>query len=238
MKNREVLTNGKGIIAFCGSKGSGKSTSYEIFKNMYTDEIEELALAGHLKEVCSKVFNIDMKYFLDPKLKEVELENYVILTKPSIEAVLKNFNVSDFDYDKHIRPHVGQVFETPRRVLQYVGTEILHPIDPLIHAKFVLNKKDCNKLTVVTDLRFVAEFDFLNKSLSNNFIPVYVKNSKAELEASTDAHPSERELSLFKDKCYKLNNETSLSDLENRINVLLKDMFKGNSDVEKNTRSV
>lgn len=214
-----------GVIAFCGSKGAGKSASYEIFKELFTGNIEEIALAGHLKEVCSKVFNVDMKYFIDPSLKEVELENYVNLEPRHIEAIYHMFFVQNYAYDCHVRPHIGQVFETPRRLLQYVGTEILHPIDPLIHSKITLNKKDSKKLTVVTDLRFKAEFDYFKETLGKDFIPVYVKNSNAELMASSDPHPSERQLILFKDECYAISNEDSKSDLSKRLQSLLNELF-------------
>lgn len=226
-----------GVLAFCGSKGSGKSTAYSMFKNIFHNEIEELALAGHLKKVCSTVFGVDMKYFLEPELKETELEEYKVLQSQHIEKILNLFEVdeSKYSYNAHIRPHIGQVFETPRSILQYVGTEVLHPIDPLIHAKMVLDKKDPNKLTVVTDLRFKNEFEFFNKELKYNFTPIYIKNSKAELAASIDPHPSETQLHTFKEKCYRLPNESSKSELRRRLYLLSHELFGGeeNATVRK-----
>lgn len=226
-----------GVIAFCGSKGAGKSTSYEMFKKLFNGETEEIALAGHLKEVCSRVFNIDVKYFIDPSLKEVELDSYINVRADHIAKIFTEFNVSDdsYNYDKNIRPHIGQVFETPRQILQYVGTEVLHPIDPLIHVKIALTKKSKDKLTVVTDLRFVAEFEYFTETLDKSFTPVYVKNSKAELEASTDMHPSERQLSLFKNKCYKLMNETSLDELRQNLSTLVSQLFVEDKNVSVRT---
>ncbi len=206
-----------GIVAFCGSKGAGKSTSSDIFKIFFHGEIEEVALAGHLKISCSEVFGVDMDKFLIPALKEVELENYVNLTQKNIEALLAAFNVTEFTYNDHVRPHVGKVLISPRKLLQYIGTEVLHPLDPLIHVKTMLAKKDPNKLTLITDLRFLNEFNYLNENYSDNFVPYYVKNSRAELAAEDDTHPSERELLLFRDKCNLLPNETSLSELKRRI---------------------
>lgn len=210
-----------GIIAFCGSKGGGKSTSATILKELFQGPTEELAFAGHLKDVCSKVFSIDMKYFLDPALKEVELDTYIVLSKENIEAVFKLFDIIDYTYDKHVRPHVGQVFDTPRQVLQYIGTEVLHPIDPLIHAKMTLKNKNPNVLTLITDLRFKQEFDFIKDQ--PNFIPVYVSNDKAESFAGTDGHKSERELQLFKHECTRLDNNGNLTDLRSNLTNLLKE---------------
>lgn len=208
-----------GIIAFCGSKGSGKSTSATIFTGLYKGPTEELAFAGHLKNSCSKVFDVEMKYFLDPALKEVELDSYVNLTRQNLEALMKEFQVEAYDYDKHIRPHVGQVFDTPRRLLQYIGTEVLHPIDPLIHVKITLKLKDPNKLSIVTDLRFMQEF----KALADreDFVGVYVYNMAAENRAASDGHASEKGVFEFKDQCILLPNNGSMIELENYLKSLI-----------------
>jgi hypothetical protein len=208
-----------GVIAFCGSKFSGKSTSATMLKDLFQGETEELAFAGHLKEVCSKAFNVEMKYFLDPSLKEVELQNYVTLTDENVEVVFKLFEVSEYTYDKNIRPHLGQVFDTPRSLLQYIGTEVLHPIDPLIHAKITMKKKDPAKLSIITDLRFFQEFEFL--LAQPEFLPVYVSNKTAESNASGDTHKSETDLKKFKHLCRSMDNNSDLENLRNGIKKLV-----------------
>lgn len=212
-----------GVIAFCGSKGSGKSTSATVFKEYFTGPTEELAFAGHLKNTCSKAFNIDMKYFLDPSLKEVELDSYINLTGTNLLDVFTRFGYPGVNYEKFIRPHTGQVFDTPRRLLQYIGTEVLHPVDPLIHVKATLNNKDPNKLSIVTDLRFLQEYQFLKQR--NDFLPIYVHNLVAEGRAAADSHPSERQVLLFKDECKKLDNNHDMTALTNTIKALVKEYY-------------
>lgn len=216
----------KGVIAFCGSKGSGKNTSADVVKALYPNDTEELAFADHLKKTCSKVCKVDMKYFLDPKLKEVELETYVVLQDTTINEIFAEFEVTEYTYDKHVRPHVGQVFDTPRSLLQYVGTEVLHPIDPLIHAKITMKKKNPDKLSIITDLRFLQEFEFLKSQ--PGFFPIYVSNKRAEMLAEGDTHPSEKQLQLFKSKCEPLDNNGKLNELEPKVKVLLEKFEKGN----------
>lgn len=212
-----------GIIAFCGAKYAGKDTSANIFRENYTGPTEQLAFAGHLKNTCSKVFNIDMKYFTDPSLKEVELDSYINLTKENVEQVLKEFNVTQFTFNAHVRPHVGEVFDTPRRLLQYVGTEVLHPLDPLIHVKATLRNKDPNKLSIITDLRFVQEFAFMKSQ--DGFLPVYVHNLSAETRAAGDAHASEKQVLLFKDECLKLDNNKDIPALTEGIRNIIKEYY-------------
>lgn len=213
-----------GIIAFCGSKGSGKSTSATLFKELSGLQTEEIAIAGHLKEVSSHVFGVEYDKFINPSLKEVELETYIVLDAKSVQAVLTQFFVADYDFDKIVRPHIGRVLRTPRALLQYIGTEVLHAVDPLIHVKAAIQKKDKSKMTVITDLRFAAEFDYFNTSSPFMFMPVYVKNSAAEVAASADAHPSERQFEQFKTRCRLLDNEGSMSELGDKIRDLVKEV--------------
>lgn len=212
-----------GVIAFCGSKGSGKSTSATIFKELFVGPTEELAFAGHLKNVCSKVFSVDMENFINPALKERELDTYVVLNKTNIDQVFKAFNIDLFTFDDHIRPHMGQIFDTPRQLLQYIGTNLLHPLDPLIHVKMTMALKDPDKLTILTDLRFSQEFDFLCQRL--DFLPVYVYNPHAEYAASGDLHPSETQLQTFKGKCEKVENIGDFEMLRTNLKEIIKDFY-------------
>lgn len=209
------------VVAFCGAKESGKSTSAMLFKSMVTIPTVEVAFAGHLKTTCSKVFGVDMEKFLNPKLKERELDNYQNLTKAKIEEIFSMFNITQYDFDKHIRPHMGQVFDTPRKILQYVGTNLLHPLDPLIHVNVTMKLIDPNSITLVTDLRFPQEFDALYGT--DGFIPVYVSNTKAELAAASDSHASERGWQQFKDRCIVLDNNGTLAELTENIEKLIKE---------------
>lgn len=210
------------LVAFCGSKESGKSTSAELFKSLVTSQkVDEVAFASHLKNTCAKVFNLDIKNFLDTKLKESELDSYIRLTKESIESIFTEFDIPEFEYDKHVRPHMGQVFDTPRKLLQYVGTELLHPLDKNIHVNITLKKLDPNAITVATDLRFPQEFEALKNI--EGFLPIYVDNKRAENAASADSHASERGWQQFKDHCIRLDNNGSLSELTENLKKIIKE---------------
>lgn len=209
------------IVAFCGAKESGKSTSAELFKSQVGIPTQEVAFAGHLKEACSRVFNIEMKYFLDTKLKEKELDTYIRMSKEFVEKIFSEFEITEYNFDKHVRPHMGMVFDTPRKLLQYVGTELLHPIDKLIHVNFALKKMNPEIVTLVTDLRFGQEFDAMYGR--PDFLPVYVNNKRAEDAASADSHASEKGWQQFKDRCIELDNNGSLSNLVENLNKLIKE---------------
>lgn len=209
------------IIAFCGSKESGKSTSAELLKQLVNKTTKELAFAGHLKLVCSQVFQIPILNFLDTKLKESELDSYVQLTSEAIEEIYALFDIKEYNYDDHIRRHTGKVFDTPRKILQYVGSELLHPIDNLIHVNFALKNLDPNVITLVTDLRFPQEFDALHAR--KDFLPIYVSNMRAELAAAADSHVSEQGWKTFKDRCVTLDNNGNLTNLTDNLKALIEE---------------
>lgn len=220
--------NKLGVVAFCGAKGSGKNTSSDIFKELVGMPTEELAMADTLKKVCAEVFEVPMENFLNQSLKEKELLDYIVIEASDIERILKGFGFTheDYTYDGHIRMHVGKVIETPRKLLQYVGTEVLHRLDPLIHIKKVFEQASDDKLTLITDLRFPQEFDAFAEKYETNFLPVYVQNNAAEAAAERDQHASERGLFVFKDKCYKVENNTTLGDLRDQLRIFVAEKVK------------
>jgi hypothetical protein len=56
-----------------------------------------------------------------------------------------------------------------------------------------------------------------------DFLPVYVQNTQAELIAAVDNHPSEQGWKVFKDRCVVLDNEGSLNDLTDKIKKLIEE---------------
>lgn len=196
------------IVAFAGSKQAGKTTAFSTIKNQFT-EVHEVTIAGKLKNVVGEVLNIDTKNFHVNELKEVPFEDPITITKEQIEAVITAFNL-EFDYDKHVRPHVGTLIETPRQSLQFFGTNVLHPIDDLVHIKNAVAGMPKRGIVVVTDLRFLQEFEYFRDTHKEEFFPFYIKNNKAELMAEGDTHPSETDLQKFKNQCTLIDNNGSL----------------------------
>ncbi len=218
------------VLGFLGIKGSGKTTSSDVAKELSKNDglsVYEVILARKLKSTCSEVFDLDMKYFTDQRFKEVELDNIISLSTENIIKVITAFG-QDYNYDKHVRPHVGKTLHTPRTLLQYIGTDVLHPIDSLIHIKYeFFNIPIGVDVIVLSDLRFENEYEFLlEKYGPRDFVPIYVQNLIAESQASKDAHPSEREFHKFKNKSELLNNNGNLLDLKNNISSLLGKVYE------------
>jgi hypothetical protein len=218
-----------GIIAFCGCKGSGKSTASNMVKELYHGPIEELAFADKIKQACSVAFNVPIEYFYDQRLKEGDLPQYINLTAANLDLVLKQFDLPTQDFTRFIRPHVGVVLETPRRLMQYIGTEVLQMVNRHIHAAATLKQKDPSKLTIISDLRFAHEFDAVVNS-GYPYLVAIVHNIQAEHFAQSDMHLSEKELVKFKDQCLFLPNNQGLVELRRNVQKLILEPYDFTSD--------
>lgn len=217
------------LIAFCGVKQSGKSTACEVLLKLKS-EYKPITLAGKIKEASSKVFNIPLQDFENGIEKEKTLLFPIILSSDNLTDFLneykKEFNLLniEYNYDDHIRVHIGKPIYTKRNLLQYLGTEVLRQLDPQIHCKVVdINMKNNNSY-ILTDMRFPNEFDFFNKK-GIKFTPIYIKNPIAESIAIQDTHPSERLVFTTCKKCgIIIENISTLENFKSKVSNLVKEL--------------
>lgn len=194
------------IIAFCGVKQSGKTTAANIVLDNYP-VYKEIALADKIKNACSKVFKIKRNYFDDQNLKEKEFDIPIFLTENHISEILQLYYlpVEYKDYSKHI----GIILTTPRKIAQYIGTELLKSIDENIHCKVAV----CNLTPgdyLITDLRFPDEFHFFKNMFECKFNPFYISRLAAEINARKDRHASEQKVFETAKLCMPIDNNKDL----------------------------
>lgn len=209
------------VFGLIGAKGAGKTTVFNAFRNCDILPVEEVTLAAKLKDVCSKVFNIPRLHFDSHSYKEKELESPIFLERRHLFEIFKNYALEADD--RFIRPHVGMILTSPRRVAQYIGTEVLRAVDEDIHCKAAVTDLT-GSILVVTDMRFPSEFNYFYERYSQ-FVPLYVKRVAAEINAAVDSHSSEAHLTTLKVKClYTLDNNYGIKDLEERAIKLFKEV--------------
>lgn len=213
----------KTIIGLTGLKTSGKTTAFNAIKDVYP-EIVEIQLAKKLKDVCAEFLGVDRVLFDDPARKEVKLEEPVYLEGPYIEAMIKSYGFVP-DYDKHVRPHVGTVLESPRRIAQYVGTEVLRNVDDQIHCKGAVMDLPEEGLFVLTDMRFPNEYDFFANHYECNFYPYYIQSYRAEAAGAGDMHPSERMVLETAKNCTAISNNASQLEFEYKVADLTRNLL-------------
>jgi hypothetical protein len=203
------------FIAFTGVKQAGKTTSFEIIKDIYPEAIE-ITLAAKLKDVCSQVFEIPRKYFDDQNIKEKELLQPAYLSRENIEAVIRGFGYTP-DFEKHVRAHIGLILHTPRQIAQYIGTEVLRVIDNDIHCIGATQGLPEEGIFVVTDMRFPNEFAYFQTTQTEFFKPFYISNRQAESALNSNSHSSETSVLEIAKKCTTIDNNGSLADFRKNV---------------------
>lgn len=192
------------IIGISGRAGSGKDTvkdmisvyfnyhpkTLEEFKIIYKnqdsfldhkiDNVVSIAFADRLKEICSTMFNIDIKLFYDRDAKENKYINLKTheLVDYSYEISNKTVNASTY-YNNYDSPHYKSSFMSLRELMVYVGTYLIkynfdnnffiNSVNSFINSNF---SKDA---IIVSDVRFTDEFEYISKK---HGISILVKNNR------------------------------------------------------------
>lgn len=211
------------ILLISGAKGAGKSTVTTMIQDLYPGAVE-LALANKLKKVCSDVFKVPMENFIAPNLKEVPFENPIPLNIFNVKSIYQEFQLED--KCENMKKHTSTMFTTPRKLLQYVGSELLRGKSPDIHCEFAAKNIDSAGVYIVSDIRFLNELNYFKNKYKWDCYPLYVQRASAEAEADKDKHISEAgRLELIK-VSRTINNNGTLSDLSLRVESTFEDIIK------------
>lgn len=84
-----------------------------------------------------------------------------------------------------------------------------------------------NDITIVSDVRYKKEFDYLESLQKKGYfhLPLYIQNDQAE--NSGDNHESERDLNKFKHKCILINNnDKDIDSLVDQLEYVLRETFE------------
>lgn len=219
------------VIAFTGLKTSGKTTAFDMVKQIYPDAIE-ITLAKKLKDESARVFNIPRNHFDDQEFKEVPFETPVYVEAHHVYNLIQSYGFAkeEIDFDTLVRPHIGQVLDSPRRVAQYVGTEILRNVDTDIHCKGATMGLSEEGLFVVTDMRFPSELEYFRDKFDCDFNPFYIQSYRAEAAAGGDMHPSERQVLVTAKSCTLLENNKTIREFQDKVAETVQEVVNG-SDI-------
>jgi hypothetical protein len=209
------------VIGLAGVKTSGKST----VANMIKDQVnaEEAALADKLKNTCAEVFGLSREQFDKQELKEVPFDAPILLTQSHIAQILTSYGiVMDInEFDNKYSTILNLALDTPRKIAQIVGTEILRATgNEDIHCD---NVKLSDGITVISDVRFPNELEYFNNKEGVDFIPLYIKRDIAEAEVTEKSHPSEKCVFEFSHKCIEIDNNGDVENTKNQIINILKE---------------
>jgi dephospho-CoA kinase len=167
LNTQHIMSNLFRVIGVCGRRRSGKDTVASILHELHG--YENVKISNDLKTALKILFGFNHEQ-IEEHLKDVVDERWGV---------------------------------SPRQAMQFIGTEVMQfkiaELLPDIGRKFWINGfinkhivgKDTNKLLVITDIRFLHEYEELRKHLSDEFLMVKVERELPSSQA--DNHSSEQE---------------------------------------------
>lgn len=240
-------------IMLCGPAGCGKNAVADTLTREHG--YAQVSLADPIKRFCAERFGVPAKLMWGPsELRGTTiprvLQNPKARNVPMVErwrlvnnALLLSMNAIDDDADRQDdRLAVllnSEVVDTPRRLLQLVGTEWGRAFDPLLwcrHALLAINairegipydpraglweeaspQAIYQRPVVITDGRFPNEATFLR--VAARVIVVWVDDSQRNPNRPAPTHASEPTLAVMRPHVhYVLDNNQSLAALESEL---------------------
>jgi hypothetical protein len=220
----------RSVIGLSGYAGSGKDTvaDFLIEKRGWTGKT---SFARNLKDLVKAVFKLSEYEVSDHNGKKSKFNAPLILNSSHVGAILvwmtrTHKNLSPESPSKETLKEfflsvAGKSFETPREILQFVGTDFCRYIIPTYHTdvlKTFLSSQEGN--WVVTDVRFPNEAQVIK-----DFNGALIKIERPDLEHSVvHRHESEVALSSWSDwDATIVNDASSIEDLYSKVDKFLEE---------------
>lgn len=197
------------IVGLHGKKRSGKDYSSLLIDDILTKEFyvfydtNIVSFAEPLYEYISKVFNVSVEelkseYKLGYKYLDLDMTSYERV-RCQTKALLREAMYPDNCVEANsLNADIAKYFAQSsfkinfRDMMQQIGTDCFKKYFPNIWIKLLENKLRDDKyvLNIVSDIRFVDEYDFVNQYKDN--LILHVVNTA--IDSEEDKHSSEQPL--------------------------------------------
>jgi hypothetical protein len=198
----------KRINVFYGYKGSGKDTSYALFKEInFTKHIVQLSFAEKLRRTVWNLFQ-----------DKIKLRERIYGSIQSKEEI-----ITDWEMSSKIAKecNFSEKYWTGRRLLQWFGTEVCREIYSDIWINALLKDVNSSEAThiCITDCRFQNEYDALKKLDPSLYKVSFILVKRSDDTNGFSGHASEKDLQHFEyDQI--IYNTGSMDDLRDKLKLL------------------
>lgn len=155
------------------------------------------SFAANLKHICQTVFHLSDDDVSSQSGKARLFRTPRVFSSGTLASIGAMMCVTHGDCfiprenRELVESRFGTTLETPRRVLQFIGTDVCRALIPTYHVDVVGEsiKRSGARLAVVTDVRFPNEGDYILKTLSGMVIEIDRPGVRAA--GSDNSHSSE-----------------------------------------------
>lgn len=205
------------IIALAGRKQSGKTLLAKVAEK---HGFERLSFASSLKDVISKLLNINEEDMLNLKEKVINFS----FTSEKIDQLSLFTGLSIKDLNPIC---LGKTILTGREFMQFLGTEVIRRLNPNWHVE-QLEKKLGNGNYIVDDLRFGNEKNLLEKKGALLFFIIRPR------QFEYDHHESETSLRWHDFDDWIVNNCKTDRMITRQFGIFIKTMLRPFCSLRKN----
>lgn len=214
------------VLGVSGPSQSGKDTlaDYLIQAKGWKGKV---SFAGNLKEMCKAIFSLTEEDVNTQEGKRRVLPDPVEITKGNLGSIFfwmsqthAHTPISE-EAKRKVTGLVGTKLETPRRILQFVGTEICRELIPSYHVDVVRKACSGEGNWIITDVRYHNEADFVVDSLGGAV--VRINRPSVEKDDSLDrSHISEVSMNSWSGFLDTIDNDIEgLPHFFNKIDTFL-----------------
>jgi hypothetical protein len=203
------------LIGIGGVKGAGKNTAAEVLRDEYG--FKEISFAMPLKKICANATGLDYDLFDSQHHKDQPFPGGpVILRFTTLQELIKYASVygkiSGDQAELIITTALRRSLNTPREMLQYVGTQLFRElVDREFWTKAFTKEAQKRDKVVVPDVRFPNEREVIRK-LGGAMILI-----EREGHNSADSHASETSLGHPSEYDFQITNDGTISKLHTNI---------------------
>lgn len=152
------------ILSLSGKSLAGKDTTADVLVDRFG--FKKLSWADPLKEMCSEVFDIPIRYFYDTDLKDKKEGFVCCVNSGSVSKLVSFLRREGYTVGNKLRNSLevmlgGSLFETPRQLMTIMGTDICRRfVDDDIWINITMKRaKEHIGSLVIPDSRFINEID-------------------------------------------------------------------------------
>ena len=205
----------KPLVGISGKANAGKDSIADYL--VLCGWKQKVSFAGNLKRICSEAFDIDIDTFNDQELKKKPFDEAFTISHEKASEVVK----LAFGENKLFLWDAMTIINTPRELLQEVGTDLLRMVDEDCHVEiFKRFAGDDLSGLIIPDVRFPNEAEFVLRSGG-----VLIRVDRPVEFLTTNNHISETSLDEWSHWTYRINNdELGLESLHRKVDKMLKEL--------------
>ena len=212
------------LIAFGYKAESGKDTASTYLKDKYGFKV--LAFAENLKEFCFEHLGLSKEQLYTQEGKATKLSTPIVYDERvhgKLILWMRSYSPTTI-LDDGGGALLGHVMNSPRDVVQFIGTDAMRKYNPNYHLECCFDRLVPGYDYVISDARFQNEVEGVIEK--GGLCVELTRDSSIPGGQKNTMHASEISLSGWRGWFSRVNNTGSIEDFHYRLDLLMEEIHK------------